>query len=81
MAARWRGTAAGILSFGELAEQSVITCRDLGFTHIELLPVHEHPFDGSWAISRPAFYAPTSRFGTPEDFRAFVDRRTRPGWA
>ena len=70
----WRhGEDGRWLSYRELAEQLVPYVRDLGFTHIELLPVHEHPFDGSWGYQPTGLYAPTSRFGTPEDFRAFVD--------
>jgi 1,4-alpha-glucan branching enzyme len=61
------------LGYRELAEQLVPYAADLGFTHIELLPIHEHPFDGSWGYQPTGLYAPTSRFGTPEDFRAFVD--------
>ena len=68
-----RGEDGRWLSYRELAEQLVPYVRDLGFTHIELLPVHEHPFDGSWGYQPTGLYAPTSRFGTPEDFRAFVD--------
>jgi len=61
------------LTYRELAEQLVPYVRDLGFTHIELLPITEHPFDGSWGYQPIGLYAPTSRFGTPADFRAFVE--------
>ena len=53
--------------------------RDLGFTHVEFLPVNEHPFDGSWGYQPTGLYAPTSRFGTPEDFSALVDACHREG--
>ena len=70
----WRkGEGGRWLTYRELAEQLVPYAADLGFTHLELLPVHEHPFDGSWGYQPTALYAPTSRFGTPEDFRFFVD--------
>lgn len=62
------------LTYRELAEQLPEYVADLGFTHIELLPVSEHPFDGSWGYQPIGLYAPTSRFGTPDDFRYFVDR-------
>lgn len=61
------------LTYRELAEQLVPYVAELGFTHIELLPINEHPFDGSWGYQPLGLYSPTSRFGTPEDFRYFVE--------
>jgi len=61
------------LTYRELATTLVPYVRDLGFTHVELLPVTEHPFDGSWGYQTTGWFAPTSRFGSPDDFRAFVD--------
>jgi len=61
------------LTYRELAEQLPDYVADLGFTHVELLPVAEHPFAGSWGYQVTAYYAPTARFGTPDDFRALVD--------
>ncbi|MBS0553324.1 MAG: 1,4-alpha-glucan branching enzyme, partial [Proteobacteria bacterium] len=70
----WRRNPHGEwLGYRALAEQLVPYVRDLGFTHIELMPVHEHPFDGSWGYQPTGLYAPTSRFGTPAEFRAFVE--------
>jgi 1,4-alpha-glucan branching enzyme len=68
-----RGPGGRFLTYRELTETLVPYVRDLGFTHIELLPVMEHPFAGSWGYQVIGFFAPTSRFGTPEDFKAFVD--------
>lgn len=61
------------LSYLELAEHLVAYVRETGFTHIELLPVAEHPFGGSWGYQVTSYFAPTSRFGSPDEFKAFVD--------
>jgi 1,4-alpha-glucan branching enzyme len=71
----WRRKDADVyLSYRELADDLVNYVSDMGFTHIELLPVSEHPFDGSWGYQPIGMFAPTHRFGTPDDFRFFIDR-------
>jgi 1,4-alpha-glucan branching enzyme len=67
------------LTYRELAEQLPRYARDLGFTHVEFLPVSEHPFDGSWGYQPTGLFAPTSRFGPPQDFAALVDACHREG--
>jgi 1,4-alpha-glucan branching enzyme len=67
------------LSYQDLAIELVKYVRDLGFTHVELLPVAEHPFGGSWGYQVSAYYAPTSRFGDPDDFRHLVDQLHQAG--
>lgn len=76
-----RSTAMGdaYLSYREIVEDLVPYCKQMGYTHVELLPVMEHPFDGSWGYQVGSYYAPTSRFGTPEDFKYFVDRLHQNG--
>jgi 1,4-alpha-glucan branching enzyme len=70
----WRRKDDGsYLTYRDLAAELVPYVVDMGFTHIELLPVTEHPFDGSWGYQPIGMFAPTQRFGTPDDFRYFVD--------
>ena len=74
-----RGANNERLSYRELAEKlPEYACR-MGYTHLELMPVMEHPFSGSWGYQVTGYYAPTSRFGSPDDFRYFVDRCHRAG--
>lgn len=76
----WRRTADGQrLFYTALAERLVPYVKRLGFTHIELLPIAEHPYEPSWGYQISSFYAPTSRFGRPEDLMAFIDRCHQEG--
>ena len=67
------------LTYAELADDLIPYAVSLGFTHLELMPVAEHPFDGSWGYQTIGMYAPTSRFGTPAEFATFVDRAHEAG--
>jgi 1,4-alpha-glucan branching enzyme len=78
----WRREAAEgnrWLTYRELADQLVPYAKDMGYTHLELLPIAEHPYDGSWGYQAIGYFAPTARFGTPDDFRYFVDRAHQAG--
>ena len=67
------------LSYLDLAEELTRYVTDMGFTHVEFLPVAEHPFSGSWGYQVTSYYAPTSRFGSPDEFRHLVDRLHQAG--
>jgi 1,4-alpha-glucan branching enzyme len=74
-----RGEDNRWLTYRELADRLVVHLRDLGYTHVELMPIMEHPLDGSWGYQVTGYFAPTSRYGYPSDFMYFVDTCHRNG--
>ncbi len=75
----WQQDDRQFINYRQLAERLISYVSQLGFTHIELLPITEHPFDGSWGYQTTGYYAPTARFGTPDDFRYLVDKAHQAG--
>jgi len=78
-AGSWRRRDGRFLTWLELADELIPYVTDLGFTHIEFMPLAEHPLDESWGYQTSHYFAPTSRFGTPEDLKEFVDRCHQAG--
>ena len=74
-----RGAAGNFLGYREIASQLAAYVKDLGFTHVELMPITEHPLDDSWGYQCTGYFAPTSRHGTPDDLRAFIAELHRNG--
>ncbi len=78
----WRKCEKGVhgwMNYREIAHQLVDYCHEMGFTHLELMPISEHPFTGSWGYQTVGYFAATSRYGTPEDFMYFVDHCHKNG--
>ncbi len=75
----WRHARGGVLGYRELGKQLAEHCRNLGFTHVELMPIMEHPFYGSWGYQVTGFFAATARYGAPDDLMAMIDTLHQAG--
>lgn len=76
----WRRTGEGeLLSYRDIASYLVPYVKEMGFTHVELLPVTEHPLDASWGYQCTGYFAATSRFGTPDDLKYLIDQLHQAG--
>jgi 1,4-alpha-glucan branching enzyme len=75
----WRRKDGGFMNYRELAQALADYLNDLGFTHVELMPITEHPFYGSWGYQTTGYFAPTARYGTPQDLMYFVEHLHRQG--